>query len=110
MRWVSTDGSDERIYYGTGPYLHAVDAATGKLITQIEDHAYQIVGLAFSPNGNRLAASNLTQVKLWDTVTGQMVLSLRGQGSIFTAVAFHPDGKSLLALDEAGRLHVWDSE
>lgn len=32
MRWVSPDGADERIYFGRGPYLYAVDAATGRLV------------------------------------------------------------------------------
>ena len=37
MRWVSEDGSDERIYFGTGPYLHATDADTGELVASFGD-------------------------------------------------------------------------
>ncbi len=33
MRWVSEDGAEERIYFGTGPYLHAIDPQTGELLT-----------------------------------------------------------------------------
>ena len=33
MRWVSPDGTDERIYFGVGPYLYAADARTGRLVT-----------------------------------------------------------------------------
>jgi quinoprotein glucose dehydrogenase len=32
MRWISADGADERIYFGVGPYLYAVDARTGRLV------------------------------------------------------------------------------
>jgi quinoprotein glucose dehydrogenase len=32
MRWVSTDGTDERIYFGVGPYLYAADARKGRLV------------------------------------------------------------------------------
>jgi len=32
MHWRSGDGSDERIYWGAGPYLFAADAATGQLV------------------------------------------------------------------------------
>ena len=33
MRWVSKAGSDERIYFGVGPYLYAADARTGRVVT-----------------------------------------------------------------------------
>ncbi len=32
MRWVSSDGGDERIYFGAGPYLFAADAGRGHLV------------------------------------------------------------------------------
>ena len=37
MRWGSEDGFDERIYFGAGPYLFAVDAATGSLVESFGD-------------------------------------------------------------------------
>lgn len=32
MRWISSDGRDERVYFGVGPYLYAADARTGRLV------------------------------------------------------------------------------
>lgn len=32
MRWLAPDGTDERIYFGVGPYLYAADARTGRLV------------------------------------------------------------------------------
>lgn len=37
MRWRSTDGADERIYFGAGPYLFAVNATTGRLVEGFGD-------------------------------------------------------------------------
>ena len=53
MRWVSEDGSDERIYFGTGPYLHATDARTGRLVTAFGDggRVDLRVGLGRDPEG-----------------------------------------------------------
>ena len=65
-------------------------------------------GVAFSPDGKRLAtASGRWQgrptgwdgvpgdVKVWDTQTGQELLSLKGFAGPYPSLAFSPDGKRL---------------
>ncbi|MDX1396606.1 MAG: PQQ-binding-like beta-propeller repeat protein [Gemmatimonadota bacterium] len=37
MRWVSEDGEDERLYFGAGPYLYAVDSGTGTPVASFGD-------------------------------------------------------------------------
>src|SRR5207253_1354870 len=55
------------------------DVTTGRVLLTINGHADMIPGLAFSPDGQRLASSSGDQtVKVWDAQSGQEVLTLRG--------------------------------
>jgi len=66
-------------------------------------------GVAFSPDGKRLAASsNATEAfKLWDIDSRQELLTLEGQGSRLNPAAFSPDGNALGAVSEQGQLQIW---
>jgi WD40 repeat protein/tRNA A-37 threonylcarbamoyl transferase component Bud32 len=68
---------------------------------------------SFSADGQRLAtAPGDGTVKLWDTTTGQQILSLTGPGSQVICVAFSPDGRWLAAGGVEGNkgiLRVWDA-
>ena len=53
-------------------------------------------GLAFSPDGTRLAiGSGDNTIRLWDVASRQEVCQLRGHDSYVHAVAFSPDGTRL---------------
>jgi WD40 repeat protein/serine/threonine protein kinase len=89
-------------------------------------------GVAFSPDGKRLAtASGRWQgrpkgwdgvpgdVKVWDTQTGQELLSLKGFAGPYPTLAFSPDGKRLASNHhlsnlpgpaERGGIKVWDAQ
>src|SRR5262249_58508415 len=63
----------------------------------LRGHDHWIAGLAFSPDGTRLASAGYDHVvKLWDPATGQELRTLLGQRR-FLCVAFSPDGTRLAA-------------
>ncbi len=67
--------------------------------------------VTFSPDGQRLAVgSNGNEaVKLWDLRSQRELLTLPGQGSMFDAIRFAPDGKLLAARNSQGELHLWQA-
>jgi len=83
------------------PSLHRLETLRGFLL--------RVHSIAFSPDGNRLAASSSGQeaVKLWDVQTHQEVLTLAAEGSVFRYLTFSPDGVSLMAINSNGDCTIW---
>jgi WD40 repeat protein len=91
-------------------YVKIWDTLTGKFAGSLRGHTRMVLGLAYSPNGQRLASASWDgTVRLWDTATGQVVHILDGRhGELFT-VAFSPDGKRLAAGGFDRTVKVWDA-
>jgi WD40 repeat protein len=75
-----------------------------------------IWGLAFSPDSRRLASAAGVyrslkapgEVKIWDAVTGQDLITLSGPTCGFFGVAFSPDGRRLATASQDGIVRIWD--
>jgi RNA polymerase sigma factor (sigma-70 family) len=79
------------------------DVASGKLLRHLPMEGDCTTGsLAFAPDGRTLAASCALNggreraVRLWDVATGAEVRRLPGHGGPLDALAFSPDGRTLL--------------
>src|SRR5262249_23094114 len=70
-------------------------------------HEVQVGGVAFSPDGGRLASmSSDGTVKIWDAAAGHETLSWQDvSASMATALAFSPDGQRL-AVTSGRDVHV----
>jgi WD40 repeat protein len=69
-----------------------------------------VLGLAFSPDGTRLAAGcRDNTIRLIDVATWQEVAELRGHTDYVHAVAWSPDGTRLVSGSGDGTVRIWDS-
>ena len=66
--------------------------------------SYEDQGIAFSPDGSRLAVATSIGIWFYDTETFDELVLLTGQTGEVTAVAFSPDGTTLAA----GSGQVWE--
>jgi WD40 repeat protein len=93
------------------------DAITGDVLVSLSGHDAAIVqGLAFSPDGRRLAAAGFTgdpaaaTAPVWDTDSGELQFELGGHDAEIVDVAFSPDGRHLAtAGGEDGTVRLWDA-
>ncbi len=68
--------------------------------------------IAFSPNGEVVAARDPDHAALWRwrTATGEQLEFFEGDGFYVEALAFSPDGTSLAGGGNDHRVHVWDAK
>src|SRR5206468_2187130 len=70
-------------------------------------HRGEILSLAFSPDGKRLAAGTREwHVVLWDLEGGREVV-LTGHRDLVASVAFSPDGQTLASGSWDGTVGLW---
>jgi WD40 repeat protein len=73
-------------------------------------HGRLVYGLAFSPDGTRLAtACQDNTIRLWDIATREEVAELRGHTDYVHAVAFSPDGTRLASASGDYTVRIWDT-
>jgi WD40 repeat protein len=91
------------------------DATTGARLLSLPGQAVpnpQVVLLAFSPDGLRLAAGSednkIWAVKIWDLRTGEEVYKLSGLPEAILNVMFTLDGRRLISASRDRKVKVWD--
>jgi WD40 repeat protein/serine/threonine protein kinase len=72
-------------------------------------HKTEVLGVAFSPEGERLAsAGGDGVVRIWNSRTGKLIREIPAHAKAACGVVFHPDGKHLASAGADGLVKVWE--
>jgi WD40 repeat protein/serine/threonine protein kinase/tetratricopeptide (TPR) repeat protein len=85
------------------------DVASQKVVLGPLRHSHEITTVAWSPDGEQLATGSIDDsVKVWNTTTGNEVVTLRGNQTQITSVVWGPAGQ--LASGAAdGSTKIWNT-
>ena len=89
-RWIASGDWDNR--------LRLWDARTGEACA-ILDNGDLVKTLAFSPDSSRVVSARQDRLQVWEVATGRRVQEIQVPAPNILAVAFHPDGATLAALN-----------
>ena len=79
-------------------------------IFTLKGHANVVMGVAFSPDGTRLATASWdSTARIWNARTGQFLLEFKGHTRELSSVAFSPDGTRLATASYDGTARLWDA-
>lgn len=92
--------------------LALYDGPSGKLLRRWDDSGLPtpyFEKMAFSPDGQLLASSDVRAVHLWETATCKLIRTFQGHQADVCAVAFSRDGRRLASGDKEGStVLIWD--
>jgi len=80
----------------------------------LEGHRNTVYGLAFFPDGKKLAAvgghghDKRAEAKLWDLETGRELATMQGHTGRIMGVAFAPDGRTVVTGSDDATVRLWD--
>ena len=130
VRSVAFSADGKRIVSGSenpadsenrGDTVKVWNALTGQEIFSLKGHTGNVNSVAFSADGKRIVSgsgesndllippSGDDTVKVWDALTGQVTLTLKGHNFGVTSVAMTADGKRIISGSWDGTVKVWDA-
>ncbi|MHC5012427.1 MAG: HEAT repeat domain-containing protein, partial [Planctomycetota bacterium] len=87
------------------------DATTGEVVARLGGHFGYVNGIAWSPDGTRLAGRGVGgRVGIWDALSGELLGTLQGHDDTVVDVAFDPTGNRVATASRDGTARTWNVE
>lgn len=94
---------------GRSNVLRFLDATTGERVRQSDGHEGNVMAVAWSADGKRLAtAGSQGPILVWDTTSGKVVFKDQPQNAGIGILAFSPKGDLLAAASAPTSVALWD--
>ncbi len=108
LHWAICPRGNRGAVAGNKNDVAIFDLATGQRLHRLEAHTNEVLGLAISDDGSRLAScSKDGTVGVWDVASGQEVLTLSTRD---TCCALTPDGRVLATGEGRGGIQLWEMQ
>lgn len=89
--------------------IHLLDVTGGKELRRFGGLADNVTGIAISPTGTFLAASDdAGTIRFWDIAAGTVLGELKAPRGGFECLAFSPDGQTLITGGTDTTILLWD--
>jgi WD40 repeat protein len=91
------------------------DVASGEKKKTLPDvTSGAVVWIRFAPDGHAVATFGLREVRttdpvIWDVTSGKQLASLQGHTDKVNALAFSPDGKTVVTVSKDSTIRLWDA-
>jgi len=102
---VSPDGRSISAIDAAGSLTHVWDLATGALLAELPSQSMEYPGVAYSSDGLWLATSGGDDVRIFNTSTWDLAITIPGPN--IRRFAFDPTGPRLIAGSFTGDVSVW---
>ncbi|MBN1430504.1 MAG: hypothetical protein JXB07_19190 [Anaerolineae bacterium] len=96
--------------FGTDKYVNVWNTENGEMVYQLGPHAAEGGGLAYSPDGTKLASGGRFEVILWDPAMGKKLKSITVNAYVFR-ISWSPDSHYLAVVgDGSSKIDLVDAD
>lgn len=90
--------------------IKILDAASGKLISNIKSDTSLLSAPAFSPDGKKICVIQIGgNVKVWDVVSSDPIVKIEAHADFTSKIVFSPDGKKIVINSSIETAKIWDA-
>ena len=87
------------------------DSVTGQEVLTLAGHSSTVIGVAGSPDGNRIATSGYDgTLRIWDATPGRELLTIPAHADMVWDVSYSPDGMQIASASTDGIVKFWDAK
>lgn len=105
-KWLAAGGGRS----GASGQVRIWDVAAGRETKVLGDHSDTVHGVAFSPEGTKIATASIDKtIKVWEIASGKLLLTLKDHADAVWSVGWSPDGKYLASSSADRSIKVWDA-